>query len=103
MRIISILQFLFFSTATLFSQVDTLSNHNRKKFQLNPWDNINGIKIAPSFYKNFELEVAYFISSYPELDPGYGGFFQLVQNVGLGVEYINSGNQNAIGGKITYE
>lgn len=90
-----------FATSNVFSQ--TTFDESKKKFHINPWDNINGIKIAPSYYKNFEFEVAYFLSSYPEQDPGFGGFFQLVQNIGLGIEYVNSDNHNAIGGKLTYE
>jgi len=45
-----------------------------KKFKLNPWENVNGFRVAPSYLKNFELEVSYLMSSYPQKDPGFGGF-----------------------------
>ena len=64
---------------------------------------MNGFKVAPSYYKNFECEVGFFISSYPEHDPGYGGFFLLVQNVGLSLEYVNYNQYNIVGTKLYYE
>ncbi|MDR6966249.1 hypothetical protein J2X31_000242 [Flavobacterium arsenatis] len=74
-----------------------------KKFTLNPWDNINGFRVATSYYKNFEFEASYLISSYPRQEPGFGGFAMLVQYVGAGIEYVNVGNQHAIGAKLSYE
>ena len=96
--IIAIIGFSF-----TYSQTNSDFSEEKKIFKFNPWDNINGIKVAPSYFENFEFEISYFISSYPESDPGFGGFFLFVQNIGLGLEYINSGNHNAIGGKLTYE
>jgi hypothetical protein len=93
--------FLFVSLSG-FTQVND-EVIEKKKFTLNPWDNINGFRVAPSYLKNFEFEGSYLITSYPERDPGFGGFFLLVQNIGIGLEYINIGNQNAIGAKLSYE
>jgi hypothetical protein len=91
--------FFFFLTNTIFSQIPK----NESKFKINPWDNVNGFRIAPSYLKNFEFEASYIVSSYPEKDPGFGGFFLLVQNIGAGLEYLQVGNQSALGAKLSYE
>ena len=102
MKINPILLILLFSVWPIFSQINE-NNPDVKKFRLNPWDNINGFRVAPSYYKNFEFEASYLISSYPTQDPGFGGFAMLVQYVGVGVEYVNFEKQHAIGAKLSYE
>ena len=80
-----------------------LSGNSSKKFTLNPWDNNNGYRYSLGYLKDLELGVSYIISSYPESDPGFGGFALLVQNIGGGVEYLRIGNKNAFGARISYE
>ena len=99
MRLLFSLIFFLLLSNSIFSQIPK----NENKFKINPWDNVNGFRIAPSYFKNFEFEASYIISSYPEQDPGFGGFFLLVQNIGVGLEYLQVGNQSAIGTKISYE
>ncbi len=86
-----------------FSQTHKDTMKVEKKFKVNPWENVNGFRVAPSYYKNFELEISYLITSYPKKDPGFGGFINLVHYIGAGIEYVNVGNQNAIGAKLSYE
>jgi len=93
----------FICLITLIGSAQNDLEKTKKKFTLNPWENVNGFRIAPSYLKNFEFEVSYLISSYPKSDPGFGGFAMLVQNIGIGIEYVNAGNQNAAGAKFTYE
>lgn len=94
---------IFFSISTLFGQTYKDTIKFDKKFRINPWENVNGFRIAPSYYKNFELEISYLITSFPKKDPGFGGFAMLVHYIGAGIEYVNVGNQNAIGTKLSYE
>ena len=103
MKINAIVLVLLLSFWPTFSQINNEIEDGSKKFTLNPWNNINGFRIAPSYYKHFEFEASYILSSYPEHDPGFGGFAMLVQYVGVGVEYLNVGNQHAVGAKVSYE
>lgn len=86
-----------------FSQVDIDHPDVKRKFTLNPWENINGFRIAPSYYKNFEFEASYLLSSYPKQEQGFGGLAMLVQYVGAGIEYVKVGNEHAVGAKLSYE
>ncbi|NJM78887.1 MAG: hypothetical protein HC854_03315 [Flavobacterium sp.] len=80
-----------------------LEGISSKKFKLNPWENNNGYRYSLGYFKDLELGVSYIISSYPQKDPGYGGFALLVQNIGGGLEYLRIGNKNAFGARISYE
>ncbi|RZJ67163.1 MAG: hypothetical protein EOO50_06475 [Flavobacterium sp.] len=75
----------------------------KKPFDLNPWDDMNGCRVAASYFKDFEVEVSYVISSYPSQEPGFGGFAMLVQNVAIGPKYLKVGNAHAIGARLSYE
>lgn len=97
-----IVSILILLVGPAFGQTSKDIAHDKKN-TLNPWDNINGFRIATSYYKNFEFEASYLLSSYPRQEPGFGGFAMLVQYVGAGIEYVNVGNQHAIGAKLSYE
>jgi hypothetical protein len=98
-----ILSILFLFTWQVYCQTSDINLESKGKFIINPWDNINGFRVAPSYYKNFEIEASYIISSFPEHDPGFGGFAMLVQYVGAGIEYVKVGAQHAVGAKLSYE
>lgn len=103
MKINPILLILLLSVCPIYSQV----NEGKGKFILNPWDNINAFRVAPSYYKNFEFEASYLLSSSPKQHyRGYAGLerlVMLVQYVGVGIEYVKVGNQHAVGAKLSYE
>ncbi|MDP2161905.1 MAG: hypothetical protein Q8K02_15600 [Flavobacterium sp.] len=75
----------------------------KKKFKLNPWENVNGFRASVGYLEDFELEGAYILSSFPKQDPGFGGFAMLVQYISGGIEYVRIGKVNAVGPKLSYE
>jgi len=86
-----------------FSQTETNQKSNNKKFVLNPWENINGYRIAAGYLNNIELEASYLLTSYPKQEQGFGGMGMRKQNIGAGFEYLRMGNKNVFGTKLSYE
>jgi len=76
---------------------------HKKRFLLNPWENVNGWRVGASFRQNLEAEVSYIISSYPTKEQGYGGLVMPIQNIGAGLEYVRYEKQHAAGAKLSYE
>ena len=101
MRIHITLLVLFFQFTTIVAQ--TKKVNTERKFTLNPWENVNGIRVAAGYSKNLETELSYIMSSFPKKDPGFGGLAMRIQYIGLGLEYIRLDNQNVIGSKLSYE
>lgn len=79
------------------------SSNNHKKFRLNPWENINGYRLAGGYNDDIELEVSYLFTSYPATEPGFGAMLMRVQYIGFGLEYLRIGNKNVFGTKLSYE
>lgn len=96
------LLFLFLMSFSCSSQT-VKDSFIKKKFQLNPWENVNGFRAFVGYLQDFELEGAYILSSFPKQDPGFGGFAMLVQYISGGIEYVRIGKVNAIGPKLSYE
>lgn len=75
----------------------------RKTFDLNPWEDINAIRVASNFIRDYEAEVSYLVTSYPKQEPGFGAMAMRVQYIGVGLEYLRIENENVIGLKVSYE
>jgi hypothetical protein len=75
----------------------------QKKSWINPWEGINGYRFSAGYIKDLEIEASYLVTSYPEKDPGFGGFAMLVHYLGVGAEYVKDGPRNAFGAKLSYE
>ncbi|MBC8754589.1 hypothetical protein H2O64_07880 [Kordia sp. YSTF-M3] len=97
-----ILFFLLISF-TANAQVQNDSLVKKKKFQLNPWDNINGYRVSFNSLRTLELEASYVLSSFPKKDPGFGAFAMRFQYISAGVEYLRLNRQDVYGIKLAYE
>jgi hypothetical protein len=80
-----------------------ISEIDKPSFTLNPWDNINGLRVATNFVSDYEAEASYLITSYPKMEPGFGAMAMRVQYIGLGIEYLNIDRRNFMGFKASYE
>ncbi|QJP33273.1 hypothetical protein F0365_02050 [Nonlabens sp. Ci31] len=88
----------------LFSSCLSIAQEREKKgFDLDPWEDINAIRVSSNFIKDYEAEVSYLVTSYPKQEPGYGAMVMRVQYAGLGLEYLRLGNKNVLGFKASYE
>jgi hypothetical protein len=94
---------IILQSSLTFGQVQIDSSKTKKKFTLNPWDNVNGIRLAAGYFNNLETEASYLMSSSPKKDPGLAGLAMRIQYIGLGLEYLRVGQQNVIGTKLSYE
>lgn len=94
---------LFFLCISLTIQAQNDSLIKKKKFQLNPWENINGYRVSFNSFKNIEVEAAYILSSFPKQEPGYGAFIMRFQYISAGIEYLRIDRQNVYGVKLSYE
>jgi len=86
-----------------FGQIRKDTSDTKRKFTLNPWENVNGIRLAAGYSNSLETEISYIMSSYPKKDPGLAGLAMRIQYIGLGLEYLRVGQQNVIGTKLSYE
>ncbi|WP_298513322.1 hypothetical protein [uncultured Kordia sp.] len=93
----------FFVSFTLNAQTQDDAFSQQKKFQLNPWDNINGYRFALNSLKTVELEASYVLSSWPIKDPGYGGLIMRYQYLSTGIEYLRVDRKDVYGVKFAYE
>lgn len=100
MKILILILTVLFAYPT-FGQMQ--NPETQKTFSLNPWEDVNGYRISVGYFRDFEAEVSYLISSYPRTEQGFGGLTMLVQNIGIGAGYAQDGNRHAIGGKLSYE
>lgn len=103
MKLFIIILILLLQFSFTFGQTGKDSSDIKRKFTLNPWDNVNGIRLGAGYFNNLETEVSYILSSYPKKDPGLAGLAMRIQYLGLGLEYLRIGNQNVIGTKLSYE
>jgi hypothetical protein len=103
MRLIITSFLIVLQSSFTFGQIQNDSSETKNKFTLNPWDNVNGIRLAAGYYNNLETEVSYILSSYPKRDPGLAGLAMRIQYIGLGLEFLKVGQQNVIGTKFYYE
>lgn len=88
---------------TAYAQTQDVSLIKKKKFQLNPWENVNGYRVSFNSFKNIEVETAYILSSYPDANVGYERLFMRVRSISAGIEYVRIDQQNVYGVKISYE
>jgi hypothetical protein len=101
-RLITSFLLILHGSLTL-AQIQDDNSKTKRSFTLNPWDNVNGIRLAAGYYNNLETEVSFIMSSYPKKDPGLAGLAMRIQYIGLGLEYLRVGQQNIIGTKVSYE
>jgi hypothetical protein len=94
---------IFLFSFSCSSQILKDSLVKKGNFKLNPWENVNGFRASVGYLEDFELEGAYILSSFPQKDPGFGGFAMFVQYISGGIEYVRIGKVNAIGPKLSYE
>jgi hypothetical protein len=88
----------------LCSCISSSQEENKKKrFDLNPWEDQNAIRVSSNFIKDYEAEISYIATSYPKQEPGFGAMAMRVQYIGLGLEYLRLGNKNVLGLKASYE
>lgn len=97
------LLFFFFISVTLTAQTQDEAFSQKKKFQLNPWDNINGYRFSFNSLRTIDLEASYVLSSWPTKEPGYGGLIMRFQYISAGVEYLRLNRQDVYGVKLAYE
>lgn len=64
---------------------------------------LNGIRLSAGYLKNFESEISFIISTYPEKEPGLAGLVWPFQYFGLGIEYLSVKGKNCAGIKMSYE
>lgn len=103
MRLSLICFLVFFQINTAFGQAQNNSTLTKKRFTLNPWENVNGFRFAAAYNRHLETEGSYVLSSWPKVDPGLAGLAMRIQYIGLGLEYLRVGRQNVIGAKLSYE
>lgn len=97
------LLFFFCISFTLTAQNQDDAFSQQKKFQLNPWDNINGYRFSFNSFRTIDLEASYVLSSWPTKEPGYGGLVMRFQYISAGLEYLRLNKQDVYGVKFAYE
>jgi hypothetical protein len=95
--------FFLLISFTINGQTQNDSLVKKKKFQLNPWDNINGYRVSFNSLRTLELEASYVLCSFPKKDPGFGAFAMRFQYISVGVEYLRLNKQDVYGVKLAYE
>lgn len=97
------LLFFFCVSFTLTAQTQDDSFSQKKKFQLNPWENINGYRFSINSFRTLDLEASYILTSFPKRDPGFGGLVTRFQYISAGIEYLRLNRQDVYGVKLAYE
>lgn len=99
MKKIALLLLMSVFCLALFAQ-----EKKEKPFTLNPWRGANGWQASAGYFRHFEADVSYIITSYPKivLEQDYGliaGF----ESISAGINYANFRGQSFIGPKAYFQ